>query len=75
MVHAGMASDIELQKKCFEEGKIFILQIESTRKCPQLCDYCYADSKPDSPQGMSSDKIREILLSHHFEQRNRDKKC
>jgi len=63
MAHAGMASDIELQKQYFGEGKIFILQIESTLACPQMCDYCYAESKPDSPQGLSSAKIREILDS------------
>jgi radical SAM protein with 4Fe4S-binding SPASM domain len=59
--HAGMASEFELQKQYFEEGKIFILQIESTLKCNQLCDYCYAGSTPDSPQGMGSEKIKELL--------------
>ena len=61
LAHAGMASEIELQKKYFEDGKIFILQIESTLKCPQYCNYCYAGSKPDSPEGLSSKKIRELL--------------
>jgi len=63
LAHAGMASEIELQKKYFEDGKIFILQIESTLKCPQNCNYCYAGSKPDSPEGLSSKKIRELLDS------------
>jgi radical SAM protein with 4Fe4S-binding SPASM domain len=61
MAHAGMASEIELQKKYFEEGKIFIVQIESTLRCLQLCNYCYAGSLPDSPEGLSSDEIRELL--------------
>lgn len=61
--HAGMTSEIELQKQYFYEGKIFILQIESTLKCTQLCDYCYAGSTPDSPQGMDSEKIIELLDS------------
>ena len=63
LAHASMASEIELQEQYFNEGKIFILQIESTLKCSQLCNYCYAGSKPKSPQGMSSDKIRELLES------------
>ncbi|MFX1496947.1 MAG: radical SAM/SPASM domain-containing protein [Promethearchaeota archaeon] len=61
--HTGMTSEIELQKQYFYEGKIFILQIESTLKCNQLCDYCYAGSTPDSPHGMNSEKIRELLDS------------
>lgn len=63
LAHAGMASDMELQKQYYEQGKIFILQIESTLRCPQLCDYCYAGSRPDSSHGMSSAKIRELLES------------
>ena len=63
MEHAGMASDIKLQKKYFDEEKVFIVQIESTKACPQLCKYCYRDSKPNSPHGLSSEKIREILDS------------
>jgi len=63
LAHAGMASEIELQKKYYEEGKIFILQIESTLKCPQLCNYCYAGSLPDSPDGLTSSKIRSLLDS------------
>ena len=63
LAHAGMASEIELQKQYYEQGKIFILQIESTLKCQQICDYCYAGSKPNSPEGMSSNKIRELLDS------------
>jgi len=59
----SMASDMNLQKQYFDDGKIFILQIESTLKCPQLCLYCYAGSTPDSPQGLSSEKIRELLES------------
>ncbi|MBD3339574.1 MAG: radical SAM protein [Candidatus Lokiarchaeota archaeon] len=63
LAHAGMASQFDLQKEYYEKGKIFILQIESTLKCNQLCKYCYADSKPDSPDGLSSEKIMEILDS------------
>ncbi len=61
MAHAGMAAEIELQKQYYEEEKIFILQIESTLRCPQLCNYCYAGSKPDSSEGMTSDRIKELL--------------
>ena len=63
LAHAGMASEIELQKKYYEEGKIYILQIESTLKCPQLCKYCYTGSLPDSPEGLTSGKIRSLLDS------------
>ncbi|MFX1276294.1 MAG: radical SAM/SPASM domain-containing protein, partial [Promethearchaeota archaeon] len=63
MIHASMASDINLQKEYFEEGKVFILQIESTLSCPQLCNYCYAGSLPNSPDGLSSEKIRELIDS------------
>ena len=63
MVHASMASEIELQKKYYDEGRIFIIQIESTLKCPQLCNYCYVGSLPDSPEGLTSDKIRELIDS------------
>ncbi|GAG59634.1 unnamed protein product [marine sediment metagenome] len=61
LTHAGMALEFELQKQYYNECKIYILQIESTLRCPQLCDYCYAGSTPDSPQGMSSEKIKELL--------------
>jgi len=61
LAHAGMASEFELQKKYYDNGKIFIIQIESTLRCPQLCDYCYAGSTPDSPHGMNSEKIKELL--------------
>ncbi|MFW9822841.1 MAG: radical SAM/SPASM domain-containing protein [Candidatus Thorarchaeota archaeon] len=61
--HAGMTSEIELQKEYFNCGKIFILQIESTLRCTQLCNYCYAGSTPDSPQGMESEKMKELLNS------------
>ena len=63
MAHAGMASEIEAQKKYYEDGRVYILQIESTLKCPQLCKYCYAGSLPDSPEGLTSDKIRTLLDS------------
>jgi len=63
MAHAGMASEIEAQKKYYEDGRVYILQIESTLKCPQLCNYCYAGSLPDSPEGLTSDKIRTLLDS------------
>jgi len=63
MAHAGMASDIELQKEYYEKGQVYILQIESTLKCNQLCNYCYAGSLPESPDGLDSERIREILDS------------
>ena len=63
MAHAGMASEMELQKEYFEDGRIYILQIESTLKCPQLCNYCYAESLPDSPEGLASSTIRSLLES------------
>lgn len=63
MAHAGMAADIELQKQYYDAGKVFIVQIESTIACPQNCRYCYRGSKPDSPQGLSTEKICAILDS------------
>jgi len=63
MEHGGMAADDELQRQYFDAGKVYRLQIESTMSCSQLCDYCYAESKPDSPHGMTSDKVREVLAS------------
>lgn len=63
LAHAGMAADIELQKQYYEEGKVFILQIESTLKCPQMCNYCYAGSLPDSPEGLASEQIKSLLDS------------
>jgi molybdenum cofactor biosynthesis enzyme MoaA len=63
LIHAGMASEFELQKQYYNEGKIYIVQIESTLRCPQLCNYCYAGSTPDSLQGMNSEKIKELLNS------------
>ena len=61
LTHAGMASEFGLQKEYYDEGKIYILQIESTLRCLQLCDYCYAGSTPDSSEGMNSEKIKELL--------------
>ena len=63
LAHAGMASEIELQKKYYDDGRVYILQIESTLKCSQLCNYCYAGSLPDSPEGLTSEKIRSLLDS------------
>lgn len=63
MLHAGMTADEKLQQDYYEKGKIFRLQLESTLKCSQLCNYCYANSKPESFHGLSSSKIREILKS------------
>ena len=63
MAHAGMVSQISLQETYFDEGKVFILQIESTLQCFQLCKYCYAGSTPASSNGLSSNKIRELLNS------------
>jgi len=63
LAHAGMASEFELQKKYYEDGRIYILQIESTLKCPQLCSYCYTGSLPDSPEGLTSEEIRNLLDS------------
>ncbi|MBD3197525.1 MAG: radical SAM protein [Candidatus Lokiarchaeota archaeon] len=61
LAHAGMASEFKLQEEYYNEGKIYILQIESTLRCQQLCDYCYARSTPFSSHGMSSVKIKELL--------------
>jgi len=61
LAHAGMAAQFDLQKKYYAEGKVLILQIESTLECPQLCNYCYAGSTLESPQGLSSATIRQLL--------------
>jgi len=63
MAHAGMTAEIELQKEYFDQGRVFILQIESTLRCPQLCNYCYAGSLPNSPDGLTSEQIKELLQS------------
>ncbi len=56
-----MAAQFDLQKQYYADGKVFVLQIESTLECPQLCAYCYAGSTPESPQGLSSVTIRRLL--------------
>ena len=61
LAHAGMAAQFDLQKQYYAEGEVFILQIESTLQCPQLCNYCYAGSTPGSPQELSSATIRQLL--------------
>ncbi len=61
LAHAGMAAQFDLQKQYYGEGKVFILQIESTLQCSQLCNYCYAGSTPESPQGLSSATIMHLL--------------
>ena len=61
LAHAGMAAQFDLQKQYYAEGRVFTLQIESTLQCPQLCNYCYAGSTPESPQELSSATIRELL--------------
>ena len=61
LAHAGMAAQFDLQKQYYAEGKVFILQIESTLQCPQLCNYCYAGSALESHQGLSSATIRQLL--------------
>lgn len=61
LAHAGMAAQFDLQKQYYAEGEVFILQIEATLQCPQLCNCCYAGSTPESPQGLSSATIRQLL--------------
>ncbi len=61
LAHAGMAAQFDLQKQYYAQGGVFTLQIESTLRCPQLCNYCYAGSTPESPQELSSTTIRQLL--------------
>ncbi len=63
LAHAGMAGAYNLQKEYYKEEKVYTLQIESTLRCHQQCAYCYAESKPNSIQGLTSEKIRELLDS------------
>ncbi len=61
LAHAGMTAQFDLQKQYYAEGRVFTLQIESTLQCPQMCKYCYAESTPKGPQGLSSTKIRRLI--------------
>ncbi|MGZ4934574.1 MAG: radical SAM/SPASM domain-containing protein [Halobacteriota archaeon] len=61
LAHAGMAAQFDLQRQYYAERRVFVLQIESTLQCPQSCNYCYVGSTPESPQGLSSATIRQLL--------------
>ncbi len=50
-----------IERKYYESGKVYRLQIESTQRCPQLCKYCYVGSKIDSTHGLSSSEITGLL--------------
>ncbi|MFX1536415.1 MAG: radical SAM/SPASM domain-containing protein [Promethearchaeota archaeon] len=60
-LHGGMSSEADIQKEYYEKGLIYTLQIELTLKCSQGCSYCYASSKPNSPNGLAIDEIKTIL--------------
>ena len=60
-LHGGMSSEALIQKKYFNEGLIYTLQIELTLKCSQGCSYCYAESTPTSPELLSSKEIKKII--------------
>ncbi|MHA2054609.1 MAG: radical SAM protein, partial [Candidatus Hodarchaeales archaeon] len=60
-LHGGMSSEAAIQKKYFEEGMVYTIQIESTLKCSQGCSYCYAESTPSSPNILESKDIYHIL--------------
>jgi radical SAM protein with 4Fe4S-binding SPASM domain len=60
-LHGGMTSEAEIQRSFYEKGLIYTLQIEMTLRCTQGCSYCYAESKPDSPLGLSTNEIKSIL--------------
>jgi radical SAM protein with 4Fe4S-binding SPASM domain len=60
-LHGGMSSEALIQKKYFNEGLIYTLQIEMTLKCSQGCSYCYAESTPSSPEYLDSDEIKAII--------------
>ena len=62
-LHGGLASEAEIQKRYYEEGLIYTLQIESTLRCSQGCIYCYASSTPNSPENLHSDDIKQILIN------------
>ncbi len=61
MAHAGMAADEGQQRRYFEAGEVYRLQLESTLSCPQRCDYCYTGSLPHSPHGLASPVIQQRL--------------
>lgn len=61
-LHGGLATEADIQKRYYEEGLIYTLQIESTLRCSQGCVYCYASSTPNSPENLSSEDIKQILI-------------
>ena len=60
-IHGGMSSEVLIQKKYFNQGLIYTLQIESTLKCAQGCSYCYAESTPSSSELLESEVIKKII--------------
>jgi MoaA/NifB/PqqE/SkfB family radical SAM enzyme len=60
-IHGGMSSESEVQKKYYEKGLIYTLQIELTLKCSQGCSYCYNSSNPNSPSGLPTEDLKQIL--------------
>lgn len=58
----GLASaDHEVQKRYFEEHRLYALQIESTDACPQDCIFCYAGSSTVQTHGLTDQEIQRIL--------------
>jgi radical SAM protein with 4Fe4S-binding SPASM domain len=60
-LHGGMATEALIQKKYFNEGLIYTLQIEMTLKCSQGCSYCYVESTPISPELLDTQEINFII--------------
>lgn len=60
-LHGGLSSEAEIQKEYFDKGLIYTVQIELTMKCGQGCAYCYVSSRPDSPQGLPTPVIKNIV--------------
>lgn len=51
------------EMKYFEECKVYTIQIESTRVCPQGCLYCYAASGDSPMKELSGEDIMAIIDS------------
>jgi MoaA/NifB/PqqE/SkfB family radical SAM enzyme len=60
-LHGGMSSEADMQREYYEKGLIYTVQIELTLKCSQGCSYCYASSDPNSPSGLPTEIIKELI--------------
>ena len=61
VAHAGLHPDFEEEKRYFDEGQVYAVQIELNLACPQGCLYCYASQENPPVREMPRDDVLAVV--------------